>query len=369
MELGGTLGSSAVRVVVWGWLVLLGLDALALVLLGHSTIGSTSLVLLAVLAIGLVPLTALTPHAPARILLPTIAVVLWRVLGAMPLLLWTWDTPWAGRAEGLSQLLVCGGAAWVARALHHGGWSDRPALAGWRTLGIAAVGLGAGPPALALYTWGSLAAGLAALTGGYVGLDARGLYLTERSFERDGTTVHLVGMAHVGEASAYEALYQRFCGLGDAVVLTERQDTDRSQPSTRYGSLADALGLVEQPYVPDCGAQIRPADVLASAVPESTSAHIEAAWTAIERGEVVGTQLELDPAALEQAWHELVELRNQGLLHSLGEVLGTTEHVVIPWGGTHLPGIERWLLAEGWRPSAEARTTLIRYRSVAAHLL
>ncbi|MBX2803138.1 MAG: TraB/GumN family protein [Myxococcales bacterium] len=347
------------RMVTQSWLALYAVDGLLLAWVGLAPASSVSVLLLGLAGLGMALLAVATPRVPARVVGPTLAVVVWRLLGAMPLSAYTWGTPWFSRSDGLVQLTV--GALAVAAWIRLGDTQDRPSFDWRRSLGRLGVGLLGGTVALVAYVWTSWTVGMHLLTRGYVGANGSGITVAERTFERSGTSVHLVGMIHVGEASAYAAIHEGFCALEDAVVLTEA--TPGQPASTNpYGSVADALGLAKQPDVPDCGPKVVPADIYAEALSERTNAHVDAALDALD-GEA-GAWSALSGTPDPELFREVVDLRNEGLLHVLREHQDDFRHVVIPWGAAHLPGVEAHLLAEGWELTGEQHTVLIRYATV-----
>ena len=355
------------------WLTLFALDGLLLGLTGYTEATTVTVGLLAISAPVVLFGSILTRWIPAWIVAPTAAVVGWRLVGAMPLPLWTWGTPWAWRIEAMVQLTTL---TLVALGIRAGGVGEGPPFAWRRSLGLASATLLGAPLGLGLYLWASLAAGLHALTDGYVGLGARGLYLTEQDLTRGDTTLHLVGMAHIGESTQYADLFRSLCTLDRAVVLDERPPgADPNAPSP-YLHLADRLGLVVQPDF-GCGLPVRPADTFAARVSSRTNALIAAdldawaelaqspdPWAALRlaRSNPMGTAPTLDDAT--KAWNELVELRNEGLLRAIVDAEADFDHIVVPWGGGHLPSLERDLLADGWVLGERTRWTLIRYRAL-----
>ena len=46
-------------------------------------------------------------------------------------------------------------------------------------------------------------------------------------------------------------------------------------------------------------------------------------------------------------WNDILVLRNQRVIACMTEQLKTYEHIVIPWGAAHMPGIERTLFEMG----------------------
>lgn len=358
------------RALVLGWTALYALDAV-LSLSGVAALGALTGVPLLVSAPFVLLAAILTPRVPLRLVGPPLAVLAWATLGAMPVPLWTLSGALTQTVVALVQLAALVPAAVAARRL--GAWEQRPAFSWRRSLGGAvAVALG-GPVALATYAWGSVAYTMHYGTDGFAGLDLAGVYLTERTYVRGDTTVHLVGMMHIGEQRAYDELYDAFGALPDAVVLAEGVSDEQDLLPARlgYGRTAARLDLVQQPRIERDGLEVRPADIDVAELSPETRAFLGAAlgvWSAEDPLSAYVAMVrqvgDADPDALmRQLWDELIERRNQRLLGEIRAAEGDFAHVVVPWGAMHLPGIAAALRDDGWAPVGETHRRLLGYGS------
>jgi hypothetical protein len=373
-----------IRAFSLAWLALYALDAVVS-LPGSAGIGALTTVPLLLSAPLVALAAALTPRVPVRLVGLPLLVLAWAALGAMPIPLWTLNLSstgptlggaWTQTAVAAVQLASLGPVVVAARRL--GSWETRPPFAWRRTLALAGAAAVGAPVALLAYGWGSVAYTLHYGTDGFAVLDLRGVQLTERTYARGDTTVHLVGMMHVGEQRAYDELYDAFGELEDAVVLTEGvSDEQHLLPdSLGYGRAAARVDLVQQPPIERDGLVVRRADIDIAEVSPEVRALVEAAlgvWSADDPAAAyVDMVRTLDPDdaddTMRRLWDELIERRNQRVLEEIRVAAGDFDHVVVPWGAIHLPGIAAALRDEGWVPVGETRRRLFGYSVVLALL-
>jgi hypothetical protein len=364
-----------IRAVLLLWLGLYALDAVVS-LPGNATLGALTGVPLVLSAPLIALAAALTPRIPVRLVGPPLLVLAWATLGAMPVPVWTLGSGWTQTLVSLVQLASLVPVALAARQL--GAWEARPPFAWRRTAALVLAVLVGSPVAFLAYAWASVAYTLHAGTAGFAGLDHRGVYLTERTYARGDTTVHLVGMMHIGEQRAYDELYDAFGALPDAVVLTEGvSDDDHLLPAgLGYGRAAARIDLVQQPAIEREGLIVRRADIDVADLSPETRDLVAAAlgvWSADNPvlayvAMVRDLQHEDPDAVMQRLWEELIMVRNERVLTEVRRAEGDFDHVVVPWGAIHLPGVAATLRDEGWAPVGETRRRLIGYGVVLALL-
>ncbi|MEO0600082.1 MAG: hypothetical protein AAF211_01525 [Myxococcota bacterium] len=349
-ELNGSgLGNDAVRLALLGWLACLALDALIHVLFG---VGSP-LALLTFLGGILAALTAVaTPRVPARVVAPAILFMGWTSLGAMPVTLWLIGSGAFVKVIGALQLALAGALAVV---VVNGDWRDRPTFDARRTVGLLVGGLVGLPLVTAVYLYASLAMTVQVATGGYLVLTPRGLDSVERTFVCDDTTVHLVGMIHLGNAEGYARLRARFEELEDPILLAEGVSDvdDLLDPGEGYGKVAQRVGLTEQPPPTEFGIEVRRADVDVRDFSQATRDFLQAAlgvWGSdnpvaplLGLIEAHGTDTKIE-ALLDGIYADLIVARNRVVLQAIEEESVSHDTIVVPWGAGHMPGIEAGLL-------------------------
>lgn len=335
---------------------------------------------------------AASPRLPKRVFLPVVLVTAWWSLGAPPLPLVVGPSgPLDG--IGVALQLVTAAAAFLTVRIGTGGWWLAPAhLAGHpaslgRTAAFVALHALVLPPAVAAAVALGVAARIERETAGFVTFHANEIRIHDRVYTREGREVRLVGMMHLGEPEAYEALFRSFDAPG-TVVLQEGVSDDRGLLATRlsYAPVAEALGLAPQPDVgeslgrggegelrPEDGAELRNADVDASAFRPQTLVFLEAAgavWAAPDLAAAIEAMRAFSErpdaqALLDAARADVLDLRNARLLAEIEATLPAAERIVVPWGALHLKEIEAALRARGFALQSASERPLVRYATLA----
>ncbi len=378
-------------VLATAWLTVFGIDAVVGVLdawLGGGTLihpaawrrptawivveGSLPVVLLA----------ALSPRISKRTLALPLGFLLWFGFGALPFGI-TLDG--RERALALAACQVAGAVAAFLVCRHHTGtqgWlscrtaTARPRFSIAYTAKFASVAILLLPLLILPLTLVYAGALMLDSAGGFLRLRADGVYTEERRYFREDKTVYLVGMVHVGDRGFYEHLFSSF-PTDDAVILAEGvSDLEGRFAGDLSGRdrLAQGVGLVSQTQVQMPGeiavetadvdaADLSPATVqFVNALMEATAAEDLAAALRALRPYLEPEQMGSALAAVE----ELLEARNRRLLARLEEALARYDHVVVPWGAAHMPGIEAGVLAEGFLPGERLAHRVVGFGPVAA---
>lgn len=323
---------------------------------------------------------------PKKLFLPLILFLFW-----CPLSAWLIPSLAGFKLYGLAmaalQLLLGG---WLRSRCRREGEPDRvtlppdgwegPAFSARNTLVFLAISVIVLPPTLVgLVLYGANAYASNA-TAGFMKVQPRGLYMTERVYRRDGRTVILKSMIHVGEKRYYEEV-TRIPVSGRAIVLAEGV-TDRKEVLRNkfdYGKVASYLGLTPQEKMLFSGKVI---DEKALEAPPAGDGKGKAEGVDILRADVdlasfrpdtiffldaVGKHLRGNPSMVEAAvslndWAEehitpqmyqvimddILHRRNEVLLAYLDKALKRYDTVVIPWGALHMKGIEAGVLERGF---------------------
>jgi hypothetical protein len=181
---------------------------------------------------------------------------------------------------------------------------------------------------------------------GFIELRPSGISVQVRKYVRDdGRTVELVPMSHIGETSFYRSLSQSF--PTNALILMEGV-TDEQQLLTNkisYQRMAKSLGLAEQQreFKPSHMHLVR-ADVDISEFRKSTIAFLNLVMLVHARGIKPENLMQLmtysaPPEFQEQLFDDLLIKRNQHVVGELKKRLSDWDHLILPWGAAHMPGI------------------------------
>jgi hypothetical protein len=209
-------------------------------------------------------------------------------------------------------------------------------------------------------------------TGGFVQVRWQGVELVERRYVQDDSEVRLVGMMHIGDHEAYEALVATF-DQPEVLVLAEGVTDEQSLlgGQMHYEAVAEKAGLATQQrlesYRP--GLRIRHADVDMSEMSESTQDTLRLTTRLFgDDGldpqalmELMNMSAETSAEVQERFWRDVIDLRNEVLLGHLRAVVDEEAVVVVPWGAAHLPEIEQALFAMGYRLDQERSHPLLSW--------
>jgi hypothetical protein len=186
-------------------------------------------------------------------------------------------------------------------------------------------------------------------------------------------SVTLIGMCHVGRSKFYESLknphHNNFFGYDDPLVLNEGvRGTKKSKKNTGYANIAKALGLTQQPKKLILSRQCN-ADVSLSDLPKPTQDVIRIVFDIVEGIEILGCKklgklvskmdANIDKHGPLQA--RLCDSRNRRLIQVLRNKLRSESRIIIPWGGSHLPEIEGWLLSRGFTAGRTRYRVVMNY--------
>jgi hypothetical protein len=363
-------------------------------ILSGARAGIALAVLLA--ALGNFFLLALNPRLPKRILLPLIGFLVWCALGAYPLSVGLESSQTSGLAlSGIQLGLALAALGWIRLRSTSRHWllhpSDlprkRPRIG--YTLRFAAATALIAPPLLAGFAGLSLSAQIERATAGFVTFDLAGINSTSREYHREDQRIDLVGMAHIGENSAYLDLFGSFAG--ESTLLLEEGVSDEDGligEGLFFKAIADRIGLDVQPSFAELLAltpsseadapwpDIRNADVDARVFSDDTIAMLDATARLYQSDQLAPAlaqfQAELDelgPEATQGAFRDLIENRNAHLLGEIRAGLDDYHRIVVPWGALHLPGIEEAILGWGFEQTASSQRRITAYQTILTALL
>lgn len=217
-------------------------------------------------------------------------------------------------------------------------------------------------------------------TAGFMRVAPDGIYMAEKVYRRDGKTIRLIGMIHLGEQRFYRQLTQ-VAGPARTIVLAEGVSDRKNLLPNRldYGRVADYLGLTLQQEELHLGGKMIEAAELDRPKPR------ELAWRPgqvdVMRADVdvsafrpetvrfldeLGRQMKESPSIakvlLDSRWSEkyltgqakeiimddILRLRNKELIGNLRKAVPRYDTVVVPWGALHMPEVEAEVLGQGF---------------------
>jgi hypothetical protein len=230
-----------------------------------------------------------------------------------------------------------------------------------------------GVPALCAYLLVSAQILVREYSSGFLEITPSGIFTEARIYELNGRKIYLLPTIHIASPAFYETLMD---GLPEksSVILPEGVTDQKGLlvAGMDYSGAADSVGLTAQPDLtvqPKSHAVLRcDADVsnfspvtigvlnrLGRVLKNFQSGETEEMLAALEALDIG------DPASL---WKDILETRNNKVLEGLKQVLPLYEHVAVPWGAAHMPGIERGLLALQARRTETRRVEVFKWKEL-----
>lgn len=345
------------------------MDDTALWITGSSWLSGLRVLLVLLLVpamLAVYGMLALFPSIPKRCFLPLALYAPLATLASLPAMIYFHKHETA--ILWLISLIQCvaGGVVWwKMRRAGDAFLSER--MFSWRhTVGFVIVNLGIALPLCLVYLVACASLAASHFTDGFVKLRMEGLVLQEREYTRsDGKTVVLAPMAHVADAGFYHQLGASFPDAG--VVLMEGVSDEEGLLSTKpgYGKMSEGLGLSEQQKEFKPRGETVAADVDVREFSKSSIDMLKKVLLIHSEGVTPRTlpilQEPTTPTMRDELFADLLEKRNQHLLVVLREHLPKSDHLVVPWGAAHMPGIAEGVLAEGFTLSRRKDHVAVRF--------
>jgi len=273
---------------------------------------------------------------------------------------------------------------------------DAPFFSGRNTLVFCAANLFVLPVALVTLLLFTANSYISVHTAGFMRLEPRGLYMIERVYRRDGRTIQLAGMIHVGEKQYYEDV-ARSVVPGRTIVLAEGVTDDKGMLRNKfnYGKVASLLGLTSQEKMQLPGRLIDAEKLEAPRLPRDEEKG-KTGPTDILRADLdvsafrpetvlfldaIGKHLRDSPSVLKgamslNAWAEknitpqmyavimddILHRRNEVVLRHLDNALKRYDTVLIPWGALHMKGLEEQVVKRGFVLQEERKRVSIDFK-------
>lgn len=346
------------------------------------------------------------PQLPRLVLLPSIAYALWCAMGAPPLMV----SDETGPILSVLQLAVALGS-FVGVNMYGGRWLlfpyQLPARGHMltRTLVALAIVFLVLPTLAVTFVLSAFTHQLETMSNRYVQFNASGIDVQETTLIKGDQTVYLVGMMHIGEPSAYNALFSSF--PADALVMPEGVSDKENLLAGKfsYRRLARLLGLEQQPDV--AAVENGTAPGMAGAEPDSgETAHAAPTPQPQDRRHILRADVDVSdfkPVTLkflgdlgelyasetvgeaitrfqalsdkysendvEMVFDDILKNRNAHLMAAFDANAASYSSVIIPWGALHMPGLELALNERGYKAKERHTVRLVNYGTLISALL
>jgi hypothetical protein len=345
----------------------------------HLISGVRGLLALAsmLMALGVYSLMGLTPLVPKRLFLPIPIFTLVTTLAVFPCMIYAFD-----RLEVFALVISAGQVAIGAGILYsccHGrglAWPlvsvDRLGIRrfSWRNLAIFVFGnVFVVIPLVAICFFFFASTAVNRFSQGFMALRTDGFTVQARKYVRDdGKTIELLPMSHVADAAFYREVFRQI--PTNTVVLMEgvTDENDLLTNHISYARLAKLLGVAEQKTTlkPGSNRWVR-ADVDISQFSKNTIDFLNVVMLVHAKGINPETLLKVTqysppPHFEEQLFDDLIRKRNQHLVGEIESRLPNTDHIAVPWGVAHMPGIAGEIQKSGFRLAETRELFVIRFR-------
>ena len=238
-------------------------------------------------------------------------------------------------------------------------------LAGFLALNIFLIG-----PLLGFYLLGSLSMAVTHFSNGFIQVDFQGMSVESRTYNHDGKRVLLLPMVHIAQKEFYDQLMDSF-PTTNSVVIPEGA-TDRNKLLTEglgYERLAKSVGLEAQDNRRILTARNeKRCDVDISDFSPETIELLRACselfrgWPDGNRIELLQNYLSIPEPDINVVRADMLTQRNRRVTDCIAECVQVYDHVVVPWGALHMPGIERTLLEQGATIESRKRIMVLKWR-------
>ncbi|NOY13800.1 MAG: TraB/GumN family protein [Deltaproteobacteria bacterium] len=323
---------------------------------------------------------AVNRHLPKRVLLPPLIFLAWSLLDFWPLENFVGERYHLYAA--IFQLLL-GLLALQLNLLRNqksrllvASQFAGPAFSGrnlWRFL---LVNIPLLPLLILLLVFATASSLIAEQTAGFIHLKPNGLYMTEKSYQKDGKTIRLTSMIHLGQQDYYNELSNSVKGKRLLVLTEGVSDAEgRLRGKFSYNKIADLLGLASQKLQTFPGRPVTAESLTQPQDSEPGRADILRADIDLREFDdrtikvlnAIGKYLlnnrslsdgyrefsrwagkNVTPETSRVVMNDLIQKRNAAVLGYLWQALRKYDTVVIPWGALHMPGIEAAVIARGF---------------------
>jgi hypothetical protein len=315
-------------------------------------------------------------------LLPALALTFWKAFYFLPLpAYFSWST--LELCGALAQTSAGVATFLLLRARSQGASFLLPREAtcqaefSWTRTGLTLVlKLCAVLPGLVLYVLISARILIHEYSSGFLEVNSTGIYTEARTYERGGHKIYLLPTIHIASPAFYDTLMEGLPEKSSAILpegVTDQQGVLKDLID--YSGAANSVGLSSQPdltaprkshTVLRCDADVSEFSLetrkilngLGRVLKNLKSGDLEATLSALET---------LDEEPSKAVWKDILETRNNKVLVTVSQALPQYEHIAVPWGAAHMPGIERGLLEMKARRIEARRVEVFKWTDLKIH--
>jgi hypothetical protein len=223
---------------------------------------------------------------------------------------------------------------------------------------------------------------------GFIRINRTGVHFQARSYRLHQQTIHLIPTVHLANPAFYKRISAHLQNLNPETTLVLPEGvTDHSnllKNPLDYSGLAAATGLTAQPH--SLPKKLSPRSLHVDADINDFAPEVKDALNRFTRGmaralqqnlaEAIQDLAGMDSNVQELFWKDILENRNQRVLKGIDLTISSPppppespiEHIIIPWGAAHMPGIERGLLQRNATPESHHDIELLQWQKLGAKL-
>ncbi len=226
-----------------------------------------------------------------------------------------------------------------------------------------------GVPSVVIYLLAYNSLAVSHFTDGFISLRSGGVTVQVRKYLReDGKTVELVAMSHIGDPEFYQIFTASFSPLATVLMEGVSGKSHLMTEPVGHTKTAKDLGLAEQHEVFKPQGKLIAPDVDLSEFSNITLDCLKETMVIHTTGLTAETlPILMQPSSAElpqQLFNDLLTRRNEHLLEVLRDQLEISDHVIVPWGAAHMPGISAGGLQAGFHLQTSKDYMAVRFSGV-----
>jgi hypothetical protein len=216
---------------------------------------------------------------------------------------------------------------------------------------------------------------------GFIEITKEGVFTEARTYEKEGHNIYLLPTVHIATPAFYDSLMESL--PEEKTVILPEGVTDLKgllKAGLDYSARAESVGLSSQPDLTkrsknfavmhvDCDvSEFSPATLsvlndVGRMLKSAQSIQNGSGPFSLEMFTPNGFE-NLESFDLEVLFKDVLDNRNAKLVQGINLAIKTHQHIAVPWGAAHMPGIERALLAQKARKISSKRVAVFRWSEI-----